>query len=229
MEFLSMGLNKTMGSIPLKFLPSQISGLQLWTRFNSGITVTGSGVSQWDDQSGNDNHLTQSTDANRPSKEADGSILFDGVDNFLAKTGLTLNQPHTVYLLFKQVTWTDGDVILGFGGGATRFLGQSGATPQIKLFNGTGNIANSITLDTYAALATISNGASSVLQVNNDAPVTGETGSTNASAIQLGTNNQVSAFSHIQVKEAVVYDTAHDAATRAQVIKYLADVGDLSI
>ena len=48
-----------MGSIPLKFLPSQLSGLKAWYRFNSGITEAGSGVSQWDDQSGNGNQMFQ--------------------------------------------------------------------------------------------------------------------------------------------------------------------------
>lgn len=37
-----------------------------WFRQGAGITVTGSGVSQWDDQSGNGRHLLQGTDAARP-------------------------------------------------------------------------------------------------------------------------------------------------------------------
>lgn len=62
MEFVDMGWQNQMGEIPLGFTPSDISGLKLWTRFNSGITETGSGVSQWDDVSGNGNHLLQGTE-----------------------------------------------------------------------------------------------------------------------------------------------------------------------
>ena len=100
-----------------KFLPSELSNLEAWYRFNQGITVTGSGVSQWDDASGNANHLLQAVDTNRPSKEADGSILFDGVDNYLKAVAFTLIQPETVYILLKQVTWVnqarffDGDTM----------------------------------------------------------------------------------------------------------------------
>ena len=207
-----------------EFSPLELENLIIWCKHNTGIKVTGSGVSQWNDLSGNNNHLTQSTDTNRPSKELDGSILFDGVDNFLAKTGLTLNQPHTVYMQFKQVTWTNGDVIIGYGGGATRFLGQSSSTPDVRLFNGTGNIVIPIPLDIYASLAVVSNGSSSVLQLNNNTPVTGEAGSNNASAIQLATNNQVNSFANMQVKELIVFNAAHDLPTREKVIDYLQSI-----
>lgn len=48
---------------------------------SSGVTITGSGVSQWDDQSGQDNHATQTTDSLRPSfltVDGQDSISFDG-------------------------------------------------------------------------------------------------------------------------------------------------------
>lgn len=35
-------------------------------RADTGITITGAGVSKWDDQSGNGHHLTQTVDADRP-------------------------------------------------------------------------------------------------------------------------------------------------------------------
>jgi hypothetical protein len=51
---------------PLETLGSSI---KLWLRADYGITQTGSGVSQWNDQSGNGNHAVQGTDAARPIYE----------------------------------------------------------------------------------------------------------------------------------------------------------------
>jgi len=47
--------------------PAQISNNILWLRSDAGVTtVTGNKVSQWSDQSGQNNHLIQNTDVNRP-------------------------------------------------------------------------------------------------------------------------------------------------------------------
>jgi hypothetical protein len=46
-----------------------------------GVTSDANGVNQWDDLSGNDNHSTQITTANKPTlNNTDGSIVFDGVE-----------------------------------------------------------------------------------------------------------------------------------------------------
>lgn len=55
---------------------------------NTGITETGSGVSEWQDRSGNGNHSTQTVDTNRPTVDGSGNVVFDGVDNFLLGVNL---------------------------------------------------------------------------------------------------------------------------------------------
>jgi hypothetical protein len=61
------------GGVASAFVPTDFAGLKLWLRADLGVTVTGSGVSTWADQSGigdsNRNH-TQSTDAQRPTVNA---------------------------------------------------------------------------------------------------------------------------------------------------------------
>lgn len=63
----------------------------LWLDAGYGITITGSGVSQWADRSGNGNDATQSTDASRPTVASGvvngrDALLFDGVDDYLMST-----------------------------------------------------------------------------------------------------------------------------------------------
>jgi len=213
---------------PVMF-PSELPDLKLWTRFNSGITVTGSGVSQWDDQSGNGNHLKQGTDTNRPSKESDGSILFDGVDNFLKADAFTLVQPETIYLLVKQVTWTDADYLFDGNASSSGLVYQKSTSPGLRAFAGALSGENTdLVLDAYGVISVTFNGTSGVFQINNNTALTGDYGAANMGGFILGAIAGGGAnWSNIQVKEALIYSTAHDAATRVEIIAYLSNVGQL--
>ena len=225
MEFVSMGWNKQMGGAPVGFLPSDLANLELWTRFNQGITVTGSGVSQWDDQSGNGNHLKQGTDTNRPSEEADGSILFGGGNDFLKTDAFTLEQPETIYLLCKSVTWTDFEYFFDGNTGSTGLLYQRGVTPEIQMFAGTAvNSSTALVVGNYGAVSVVFNGANSYLQVNDSIVGPNDAGALDMGGFTLGAKADSTQASNIQVKEALVYSEAHDAAQRAQVIGYLQSI-----
>ena len=213
-----------------KIIPSELSGLKLWCRYGTGLTEAGSGVSQWDDQSGNSNHLKQGTDTNRPAKQSDGSILFDGVDNFLKADAFTLNQPETIYLLVKQVTWTIGDRIFDGNVADTGGVNKNPTTPRLRVNAGSSfDDAGTLALDTYGVLSVIFNGASSSIQTNNLTAVTGDAGLGNMGGFTLGADGTPNRYSNIQVKEVVVFNTSHDTATRTKVINYLANVGWLSV
>lgn len=203
-----------------------------WYRLGVGITIA-TGVSQWDDQSGNGRHLVQATGTKQPALQADGSILFDGAADFLKTSAFTLNQPNTVYVLGRQVTWALNDFI--FAGNsvaaADARIFQSAVTPAINGTAGLAMTANSdLAVNTYGVLAVSFNGASSLIQVNNNAAVTSNAGTNPLAGFTLGSNADGTAgWGNIQVKEVILFPAAHDAATRARVIGYLAAVGGLSI
>jgi len=216
---------------PDSFLPPELPGLKLWTRYNQGITVTGSGVSQWDDASGNGNHLKQATDTNRPAKQGDGSILFDGVDNFLKADAFTLVQPETIYVLINQKTWTITDFWYDGQTTGLGFVDQFGASPEIIISAGL-SMPGSVSpvVDTYNVVSVIFNSTSSLLQLNNAPPITGNAHVNGMNGFTLGSNGAgTGSWSNIEVKEIIVFAAAHDAATRAKVINYLAGVGELTI
>ena len=205
--------------------PSELPGLKLWCRYGSGITETGLGVSQWDDVSGNGNHLKQAADADRPSKEADGSILFDGLSQSLKADAFTWNQPETVYLLFNQVSWTASDGIFDGNADLSMLLNSITSTPTLALFAGTANdpSISAATVGDYVALCAVVNGASSILQVGDTTSATGNPGASNAGGFTLG-RRAGAASGNIQVKEVIGYAAAHDAATRSQIISYLLSI-----
>lgn len=204
------------------FSPANVAGLAIWCRFNRGITVTGSGVSQWDDQSGNNRHLLQATDANRPAKQADGSIVFDGLAFFLKANAFTHNQPLTTFLLMKQLAWTSGRIFCGGNVAASAGIRQGGSTPQMQLVAGSAAATNGdLTLNTYGVVTAVINGASSTLQVNSGTATTGDPGANAAAGFSVGATGAGTLFANVQVKEVLSYSGALSAANAANVIAYL--------
>ena len=66
------------------------------------------------------------------------------------------------------------------------------------------------------------NGAASSIIINNTAAVTGSVGVANGSGFTLGSvANGGGNYSNIQTYEALIYNVAHDASTRANVIRAL--------
>lgn len=201
-------------------LPSPLA----WWKYNTGITVTGAGVSQWADQSGNGRHLLQATDTNRPAKQAGGEILFDGADNYLKTNAFTLNQPCTIFLLLKQVSY----VVSGFKSVMT---GNTGT--QVNIYQGT--VEGTLQLyagsfgvtqiaqgtGTYNVITAVLNDDSSSIQVDNGTANTGDGGPNNLGGFTLGAAGDATAFSNIEVKEILIYSGALSAGDRTTVFNYL--------
>ena len=62
-----------------EFAPTSVDGLVAWHDADDGdtITVSGGSMSQWDDKSGNDNHLVQSTASKQPAYESSNAVAND--------------------------------------------------------------------------------------------------------------------------------------------------------
>lgn len=188
-----------------------------------GITVTGSGVAVWADQSGNGRNLLQGTDANRPAYDsATGTITFDGSNDSLKAT-FTLNQPETLYVVVNQVSWTNGDYLLDGNTAASRIIRQDTASPQLDGFAGAFSTNSSaLAVGAWGVICLVSNGASSVFRVNNEADITGNFGANNPGAIFLGGRaDSAGAMANVAYKEVASFAAAHDAATRTSVISFL--------
>jgi hypothetical protein len=197
-----------------------------WFRYGIGVSV-----SQWDDQSGNGRHLLQATATNQPAVQSDGSLLFDGADNFMKCSAFTLNQPCCYYILFKSITYTNNDRVCGGNAANGCDLIQDPGTPTLRIFaGGAGGVDNGdLAVGTYGAVVCGFNGASSFIGVNNGAVVTGNPGTNNMAGFTLGSSGTPANYSNIQVKEVILFASAHDSATRSRVIRYLSRVGNLAL
>ena len=210
------------------FSPRDLIGMVLWLDSADSSSVIesggpGTGVSQWNDNSGKGHHLKQSVGVDRPSLEAGGSILFDGVSQFLKADAFTLVQPETIYIVFQQLSFTFLDTIYDGNTENSGVLSQLAPTPNISFQVGANflGIITSLPLGVYGVIITVVNGPSSVLQLNNKTPITGDTGTIDMNGFTLAKKPGIGRFGNIQVKEVIIYDTAHDVSERNTVIAYL--------
>ncbi|MDD4236683.1 MAG: PKD domain-containing protein, partial [Bacteroidales bacterium] len=81
--------------------------LKLWLKADAGVVMDGSNyVSEWQDQSGNGFHLTQTNSTNQPKYQADvlqelPVIRFDGNDFLSIFMGEPIEQPVTLFVVWK--------------------------------------------------------------------------------------------------------------------------------
>jgi hypothetical protein len=207
------------GGVPVN--PVQ-TNLAAWFKFGIGITSSGGLVSQWDDASGNARHLIQATGTNQPALQGDNSILFDGVDNFMKCDAFTLNQPFSIYIRGRHVTWTSGRYWCDGNTTPTGAILMLPVTPQLQIHAGANVGSNgALAVNTYGAIGTVFNGASSILRVDATSQPGLNPGAGNPGGFTLGARGDNTLFSNIQVKEIILYSVAHDASTMTQIINYL--------
>jgi hypothetical protein len=202
-----------------------------WYQFNRGLTYVSGKVSVWADQTANARHLLQATGSARPVQQTDGSILCDGSATFLQTATFTLAQPTMVYMLFRQVTFTNASVLCdGFTVTSGQFL-QDTTTPNISLSSGTTAVTNtSFTLNTYAVGAALFSAAVSTLTRNKGAsPTSATVGTTAMAGFTLGADGGGANFGNIQAKEIIIFPVAHTPTQQLQVINYLSMIGGLGL
>jgi hypothetical protein len=193
-------------------------------------TVTGSGISQWNDSSGNGRHLLQGTDAARPAGQSDGSVLFNGTSHFLKTAPFTLNQPTWVVMALKQVSWTGNDRIFDGNAQNACALFQGIATPGLRIYAGSSLSQNSeLAVGVAGVVSAVFNGASSSLRVNNTAATTGNPGTNNMGGFTLAANGANTEPSNIQVYEVALFPIAPSAAQQDRAIAAIAGLSGVSL
>ncbi len=203
-----------------------LTDMVAWFRKGVGQSDAGGGAcSAWADQSGLGHHLAQATGLKQPAIQGDGTLLFDGLLSQMVASAFTLNQPVTWYARLKLPNnpgagnryLFDGNVV---NTGVTFFLTNRTPNTYAGAF---GPVGPALTLNTWASLCTVQDGASSVVQVDATSSSTGNMGAANPGGLYLCSpvsdlpGEQVNAY----IAEVIVYAAAHDATQRGVVIAYL--------
>lgn len=112
--------------------PTMISGCKVWLRADKGVTLNGSNVSSWADQSGNGHNAVQATAAKQPAYSASGlnsrpGITFDGSDDCLRIPVMSYGgvDKVTVALLAKDTATALSVIMEGHTGAAANYFSIS--------------------------------------------------------------------------------------------------------
>jgi hypothetical protein len=215
---------------PASAAPSPpLTGLAAWYRADLGVTEAGTGVSQWNDQSGNGHHVVQATDANRPALvtgviNAHPVIRFTraNTDRLVDTSGLSISQPYTLVMVAARTATGGTQWVLSAGDGNYRCIGyDSDDTPQ--MFAG-GIVDDAVPLNTaFHAFIGIFNGASSEIFIDNSSVVTGDAGSGSIGGVGIGVGNGTTGdpFGG-DIAEVLIYDHALDGTERTALAAYVA-------
>ncbi len=125
------------------FDPADISDLFAWYDAGKGITLNGSDVSQWDDQSGNGNDAVQATATRQPLFESSNSdfndkpaVFFDSDTNsMVAPFASGTTQPFTVFVVWDADSTgvsNSGRVFANFTSTTPAFLQLQATTVQAR-------------------------------------------------------------------------------------------------
>ena len=230
------------------FDPSSISGLELWLDADdsSTITLNGSTVSQWDDKSGNNYHVTQSTASYQPTyntAQLNGKnvVTFDGNDDHILNDSVASvasgnDVPITMFVVFKQLSLGNNEYGVVFGSSSSiqplfcMMTNSSQLAAQQRTDAGTLTAAYSSVSSTSAyRVQSIVLSSSNLTVFNNGTSVASSSFSpaqTTLNTFTLGTWRRSGsmngiAFLRCDMAEVIIYNSALSTSDRESVESYL--------
>lgn len=223
------------------FSPSDISGLQLWLDADDSNTITlnstnGSTVSQWDDKSGNNYHVSQSDDSSQPTYvesvlNSKNIVRFDGADKLIngSATPAGGSTNRTVFVVFNRTSPLN-DIGYPLTLGISSSTGQTfGISQEIAVRTGNSSRVFTTAVDSTHAIVTVAlNGTSTTdLSARKNGSTlcvdsTSQSILNTASGIILGQNTANSGPHYGDVAEIIVYDSALSTSDIQSVESYLA-------
>lgn len=219
------------------FDPSTISGLMVWYKADEGVTKDGSDlVSQWNDQSGQGNNVTQATATNKPlfvnnNRNSLPTINFDGIDNFMKLTNFSgggLVHPYYIFIACQEPT--SSPVSQGF------FTDDNQNDPRLRTLSGVYDMSDETDLSggttdpsVWHYYTCFFNGVSSDLRRDGTSILSGNSGSggTSFNGLTIGALSAPSNFANMQYGEFLIYNVNIGATDRDLVEGYLANKWDI--
>ncbi len=225
--------------------PARVGGLTAWLRADRGITLNGSDVSGWADQSGNGNDASQGTALNQPAYNTSWSngrpaLTFDGTNHFMeVNTLAAMFVNRAPFTLFCVAQATDTAGFYNYVGSGSSTVGSrliewrqaptvlhefvsrdDDGTPEASATGGTADTASHIHVISYAG------GLSAALKSwqNNTAVI--DTTYTSSSTTQTLDQTAIGAFPQIaarinlfkgNIAEVIAYNNVISDADRVSV------------
>lgn len=211
--------------------PNEIVGLKQWLVADTADSFTfssGAVVSQWDDESGEANHVTQASVSKQPTRVAAALngravVRFDGTDDSLAVTfGAALTQPTTVLLVAKSAVNEEAYLFDGSTSSNRHAVFFAATTFRWSYYAGT-TVNSSTSSDTsFHVVAAIFNGTGSTLRVDGVEVSSSTPGTGTMAGITLGSNQAETLPLEGDIAEVAVWNTALSLRDLKQMEAYMA-------
>jgi peptidoglycan/xylan/chitin deacetylase (PgdA/CDA1 family) len=159
-----------------------------------------------------------------PIWAVDNSITLDGINDYLVTNpGVGINQPTTIFALIKPLTWGGNATLIDGKNTNSGLLRQRTTTPNVAVYAGTAysNESANLTLNEWHIVRIVFNGANSVLQVDDNAPITGNFGATNMNGITLGSTASLTLPASFAYKELLFSRVLVDNDNTTIITNYL--------
>lgn len=209
------------------FSPADITGLSLWLKADAGVTLSGSNVTAWADQSGNARNAT-ATDTPTLTTIS-GKTFVDFAGGYLSGNEV-LSQPYATIMAvanftsLREVEAIFEQVDLEGGYNMVFYRGHFGANSIFAIYNGAsfGSIATTNNNQTYLFGVTV-DGAFGSLYLNATADEVGDSGEfTPSGPYNIGRfEGQSATTTEMRMAEIVVYNRVLTTPERQQVEAYL--------
>lgn len=168
--------------------PTDLSGLYGWWKKDTGLTLTGSDVDAWADQSGNGYTLTSNLSTD-PQYSAGGVITFNGTTNRMETSGaLATTQPVYVFMGVRSDTFSSLRRWFQSQDAATVYCRDITTSPDVQLRGSTVLGPNSgFTIGNWhAGMFKFDNTAGAIQVGSAGTPLTGTTGTLVLTGLSLG-------------------------------------------
>jgi hypothetical protein len=202
--------------------------------FRDQTTITKDGsnrVSKVDDKSGSNNHLLQSgADAIKPISGVNG-IVTNGTNQILKTASAAYVWPVSIYLVVRQITWTDADVLVAGYDANALFLIARTATPGYKVYTGNySSLNNNLAVGEWSVVKIqVKDGSTpSKFQIDETAAVTDFFGTTAVpmNGISIGGDSNASLYGNGEFAVGCFCKGYLSSGDEAAIVNYLNPIRD---
>lgn len=183
------------------------------------LSLNGNRVIQWDDKSGNANHLANAVDANRPTyNPVTGRLTFIDLNGtYLTNTTIALTQPNTIYILMRVTSDVNNFVYDGIT--SRQLMRRNGGF--FDIWAGVGFACAHVADNNDHIHAAEFNGAASHAWLDGVDSGVGNPGAAGLIDFNIGASNVFGNGMDGDIMEVFGYDCALTAAERTALDAYL--------
>jgi PKD repeat protein len=227
-----------------QILPSNITGLSVWLKSDSGVVLNGGNVSSWNDVSGNNYVFNAIGSSSRPSFVTSTNLIngkptlsFDGVDDGLVSNKKIVlgTSGVSVYMIAKINSFTPYGMLLCYGVNSTGTWNfrLRPAEPKITFVDGSNNngsgLANNNTNNLVTSNFEILNGSfdsvTSEWEIGENTfakdSVTQSFTTLDSNLVTIGFRNDLFGFLSQNISEIIIFNRALTELEDDQVNNYL--------